>query len=170
MESNGSTFNLKIEKSYIIAIAIALIVVSCITVGYILTRPTPTSGYHEMYLLDAQNGGNNYPAVLIANQNSSFNQQVFVTNKMTLAQDYELQVKIVRDTISFPVDATASNTIQFTLNQDESGSSQVPISMNTPGTYSVVFELYAKDNGSTANYVFTNIFCVLHVTVVAGSA
>jgi uncharacterized membrane protein len=169
MESNGNTFNLKIEKSYIIAVAVALIVVSCITVGYILTRPALASGYHEMYLLDAQNGANNYPTVLIANQNSSFNQQVFVNNNMTAAQDYQLQVKIVQDTISFPVDAQASNTMQFSLESEKSWSEQVPISINTPGTYSVVFELYAKNPEATV-YVFTNIFCVLHVTVVAGSA
>jgi uncharacterized membrane protein len=173
MENSNSShmFNLKTENGYIKAVAITLIVVCCIIVGgYLINlyiNPPAPSGYNEMYLLDTQNGANNYPQVLVANQNSTFNQQISVTNKMTDTQKYQLQVKIVQDTTSFPVDAPANSTIQFSLESGKSWSSQVPVSINTPGTYSVVFELYT---GNGENVVFTNNFCVLHVTVVAKSS
>jgi uncharacterized membrane protein len=169
METNNSQmFNLKLEKGYLVAVAIALILVSCIIGGYFIyaSMSSGPSGYSQMYLLDAQSSASNYPQVLIANHNSTFNQQVFVANNMSERMDYQLQVKIVQDTVSFPVDAPANNTYQFSLDAGKSWSNQVPISINQPGTYSVVFELYAK-NGE--EYVFTNNYCVLHLTVVAGS-
>jgi uncharacterized membrane protein len=168
MENNSQMFNLKLEKSYIAAVAIALILVSCVVGGYFIysSMSLEPSGYSQMYLLDSQNSARNYPQVLVANQNSTFNQQVFVANNMSKTVDYQLQVKIVQDTVSFPVNATASNTYQFSLDAGKSWSNQVPISINQPGIYSVVFELYSKNGGE---YVFTNNYCVLHVTVVAAS-
>jgi uncharacterized membrane protein len=168
MENNSQMFNLKLEKSYIAAVAIALILVSCVVGGYFIysSMSLEPSGYSQMYLLDAQNSASNYPQVLVANQNSTFNQQVFVANNMSKTVDYQLQVKIVQDTVSFPVNATANNTYQFSLDAGKSWSNQVPISINQLGIYSVVFELYSK-NGE--EYVFTNNYCVLHVTAVAAS-
>jgi uncharacterized membrane protein len=170
MENDKSMFNLKTEKGYIAAVAIVLVVVSCVVIGgYLVNQyvnPPAPSGYSEMYLLDAQNSANDYAQILVVGQNSTFNQQVFVANKWTIEQSYELQVKIVQDTTSFPVNAPANDTVHFTLKPGESLSNQVPISISQPGTYSVVFELYAQ-NGE--NYVFTNNYCVLHLTV-KGSA
>jgi uncharacterized membrane protein len=169
METNsGKMFDLKIEKGYLVAVAIVLVVVSCIIGGYFIyvAAQAEPSGYSEMYLLDAQNGASNYPQLHVVNQNSTFNQQIHVANHFPVSKDYQLQVKIVQDTTSFPVNAPADKTIQFTLESEKSWSSEVPISINTPGTYSVVFELYT---GSGENVVFTNNFCVLHLTV-KGSA
>ncbi|MGD6933203.1 MAG: DUF1616 domain-containing protein [Candidatus Bathyarchaeia archaeon] len=168
MENDSQTVKLKFEKSYLAAVAIVLIIASCaVTVYFIL--PQKPSGYSEMYLLDAKNQAVDYPQVLVANQNSTFNQQVFVENHLVDTKipdkswNYQLQVKIVEDTTNFPVDAPADQTYDFNLKNGESWSSQVPISIKTLGSYSVVFELYA-DN------VFTNNFCVLHIEVIAGSA
>jgi uncharacterized membrane protein len=166
MENNSQTVKLKLEKGYIAAIAIALIVVSCVTAGYFILYPAKPSGYNEMYLLDGQNQAVDYPQVLVANQNSSFNQQVLVTNHMTDKENYQLQVKIVQDTVSFPVNTEAYKTYTFSLESGKSWSSQVPVSINEPGTYIIVFELYSENGES---YVFTNNFCVLHVDVVSSS-
>jgi uncharacterized membrane protein len=164
MEQNSSqTFNLKIEKGYIAAVAIALIVVSCIAAGYFILNPLKPSGYSEMYLLDNQNQAVNYPQVLVANKNSTFNAPVLVVNHIPQTTDFQLQVKIVQDTVSFPVNATANDTYQFTLTPEQSWSSQVPVSINQPGAYSIVLELYSK-NGE--DYEFTNNYLVLHVEVV----
>ncbi len=168
MENNSQTVTLKFEKSYLAAVAIVLIIVSCAVAVYFILPQEP-SGYSEMYLLDAQSQAANYPQVLVANQNSTFNQQVFVANHLVDTKipdkewEHQLQVKIVEDTINFPVDAPADQTYDFNLKNGESWSSQVPISINSPGSYSVVFELYA-DN------VFTNNYCVLHIDVVSSLA
>ncbi|XHH08374.1 MAG: DUF1616 domain-containing protein [Candidatus Bathyarchaeia archaeon] len=169
--SNSQTVTLKLKKSYIAAIGIALVVVSCVVAVYFVVYAPQPSGYSEMYLFDAQNQAVNYPQVLVVNQNSTFNQQILVVNHIPNPTDqkpleYQVQVKIVEDTISFPVDAPADKTYNFSLKYEESWSSQVPISINTLGSYSVVFELYSK-NGE--NYLFTNNFCVLHLEVIAGS-
>ncbi len=170
MENNNSqTVTLKLEKGYIAAVAIALIVVcSVVAVYFVVYAPQP-SGYSEMYLLDSQNSANDYSQVLVANQNSTYNQQIFVANHLYDPKDpqktanYQVQVKIVQDTISFPVDTAAEKTYEFSLKNGETWSEQAPISINTLGSYSVVFELYA-DN------VFTNNYCVLHIDVVSSSA
>lgn len=164
MENNSQTVTLKLEKGYLVAVAIALIVVSTVTVGYFIVYPPKPSGYHEMYLLDAQNQAVNYPQVLVANQNSTFNQQIFVINKTPDAVDYQLQLKIVQDTISFPVNTEPERTFEFNLKSGQEWSSQTPITIIEPGAYSVVFELYSKNGNS---YVFTNNYCVLHIDVVS---
>ncbi len=173
MENNNGMFHVKFEKGHIAAVAIALVVVSGVVAGYFVLNQQGVYGYTQMYLLDAQNSADNYPQVLVANQNSTFNQQVYVANNLSDPKDplkewgFQLQVKIVKDTVSFPVDAAADKTIQFSRKTNESWNSEVPISINTSGTYSVVFELYSK-NGE--EYVFTNNYCVLHLTVVADSS
>jgi uncharacterized membrane protein len=169
MENNSQTVTLKLEKGYIAAIAIVLVVVSCVTAGYFILYPAKSSGYNEMYLLDGQNQAVDYPQVLVVNQNSSFNQQVTVVNHMPDEENYyQLQVKIVEDTVGFPVNAPAVKTVEFPLKWEESWSSQVPISINEPGSYSVVFELYMENKYGTS-YVFTNNFCVLHIDVVSAA-
>jgi hypothetical protein len=80
---------------------------------------------------------------------------------MRIVQDYQIQVKIVHHTINFPIDAPAYSTYEFTLDNEQSWDGQIPITINEKGSYSVVFELYAKNGGT---YVFNN-FCILHITV-----
>lgn len=164
MENNSKTVTLNLTKGTITAVAIALVAVSCITAGYFILYPVKPSGYSEMYLLDSQNKAANYPQVLVINQNSSFNQQVYVVSHMPNTEKFQLQVKIVKDTAGFPVNASADKTYTFNLTTDQSWSSQVPVSINQTGSYSIVFELYIEKG---ENYVFTNNFCVLHLNVVS---
>lgn len=168
MEKNNSdTVTLKLEKGHLAAIAIALIVVSSVTVGYFILNPSRPAGYSEMYLLDSQNQAVNYPQLLVANQNSTFNAQLFVVNRDASAKDFQVQVKIVQETLAFPVDAPVDDSYQFNLASDQTWSKQVPISINELGTYSVVFELYYRNGES---YVFSDNFVVLHLDVVSDSA
>jgi len=124
-------------------------------------KPT---GYHEMYLLDNQNQAVSYSHSVVINQNSTFNTPIVVTNNMFTQQYYQIQVKIVHHTINFPVDASPYGVYEFTLDAKEQWSNQIPITINEEGTYSIVFELYTKND---ADYVFTNNYCILHVTAFA---
>jgi uncharacterized membrane protein len=160
------SFNLNSDKGFIAAIAIALVIVASIVAGYYaLNRPAP-SGYSTLYLLDAQNQAVNYPDVLVANRNSTFNMQVVVENHMAKPQDYQLQVKIIQNVVSFPVNAPANSTYERSLADTESWENQVPITINQPGSYAVVFELWSKNEGESA-YSFTDNFCVLNLQVVS---
>ncbi len=163
------TFHINNEKRVIAAIAITLIIVASVVAAvYIWYRPKP-SGYSTIYLLDAQNQAVNYPHTLVINHNSSLNVPVVVENHKGSMQDYQLQVKIVQSTGSFPVDTPANSTYEKQLNDLETWENQVPISINQPGDYSVVFELWSKGTEETA-YTFTHNFCVLHLQVVADEA
>jgi len=169
MENNNNsnqTITLNLNKSNT-AVAIALIVISCIVGGYLITYTLAPSGYHEMYILDDQNQAVNYPQTLIINQNNTFTTPIVVTNYMKTLQDYQIQVKIVHHTINFPLNAPTYSTYEFTLNDKQSWDSKIPVTINEEGTYSVVFELYVKDNG---NYNFTDNYCTLPLTVTTDKA
>ena len=59
------------NKGYVSAIAIALITVAAIVVGYyVWFRGTP-EGYSTISLLDANGKAENYPNLLILNQNNT---------------------------------------------------------------------------------------------------
>ena len=164
--NNDQTVTIDFNKSYT-AVAIALIVISCIVGGYLIIYTVTPPGYTEMYILDNQNQAVNYPQTLIINQNNTFTTPIVVTNYMRTLQDYQIQVKIVHHTINFPLNAPTYSTYEFTLNDKQSWDSKIPVTINEEGTYSVVFELYVKENG---NYIFTNNYCTLPLTVVAGKA
>ena len=162
MENNNQTITIDLKKTHT-AIAIALIIISCIIGVYIIKYATTPPGYHTIYLLDSQNKAENYPETIIINQNNTFNTQIVVTNNMRTWQEYQVQVKIVHHTIYFPVDAPTYSTYEFTLDVDKSWNNQIPITITEEGTYSVVFELYTKKDDT---YIFTGNPCVLHIDAI----
>ena len=107
--------------------------------------------------------------VLVINHNSTLTCQLLWKTTWAKQQYYQLQVKIVQTTGAFPVDAPANSTYEKQLNDLEQWENQVPISINQPGSYSVVFELWSKNTEENA-YGFTHNFCVLHLQVVADEA
>jgi uncharacterized membrane protein len=162
---NNQTITIELDKSHI-AITATLVIICCITGAYFIVHAMKPPGYHEMYLLDAQNKADNYPHVIVINQNNTFNTPIVVTNNMRTWQDYQIQIKIVHHTIYFPVNAPTYSTYEFTLDTDQSWSNQIPVSINEEGTYSVVLELYTKND---TNYVFTNNFCILHIKTITNN-
>jgi len=156
---------IEIDSSHL-AVVTVLIIVCCIVGGYFIAYALKPPGYHEMYLLDAQNRADNYPRTVILNQNNTFNIPVVVTNNMRLWQEYQIQVKIVQHTMYFPVNAPAYDTYEFTLDHEQSWSNQMPVTLNEEGNYSVVIELYTKNN---EDYIFTENFCILHIKVLTNN-
>jgi uncharacterized membrane protein len=151
-----------------IAIIVTALIVTCavITAAVIIYAPR-SPGHHEMYLLDDQNQAVNSHQVLVINHNNTFSKQIVVTNNNPKPCNYQMQVKIVRDTFSFPINAPTYKTYEFTLDPKQTWSEQVPISINEKGNQSIVFELYAEKDG---DYRFTNNYLVIHVEVVAGTS
>jgi uncharacterized membrane protein len=169
-KDNSQMITLSLEKISIkkIAIIVAALIITCsvITVAVIIYAPR-SPGHHEMYLLGTQNQVANGPQILVINQNNTLSKQIVVTNNNPKPCDYQVQVKIVRDTFSFPINVLADKTYEFTLSPKQSWSEQVPISINEKGNHSIVFELYAEKDG---DYKFTNNYLVIHVEVVAGTS
>ena len=166
----GGKICLNDEKGYVIAVLLALIIISAVAVSYfVFFRPAP-SGYSTIYLLDSQNKAVNYPEVLVANYNSTFNVSVTVVNNMGDTVRYQVLVKITPDLTSLPVNAAPIDTYDMTLGNGQSGQRLVTITENQVGSYSVVFELW-QYNSAIGAYQFTNNNvqddCVLNIQVIS---
>jgi uncharacterized membrane protein len=157
---------MEVEKGYLVAIAVALVVVASVIGAYFVLSPPANPGYNTIYLLDSQGRAANYPALLVVDQNSTLNVSVTVENHMIAEKSYQVQLKIVYDLSTFPVDAPAKSTYEKTL--PSGGVWQTPITVNIDqaGNYSAVFELWIL-NPETHAYEFTDDFCVLHLQVVS---
>ena len=161
----GNKIGLNEEKGYAVAIFLALIIVSATVIGYYVVLRPQAEPYNTIYLLDANKKAVDYPEVLVANQNSTFNVYVDVENHMTTSASYQVQVKITKSLSTFPVDIQPSQIIETgkVNNDGKPVENTATISQNTPGNYSVVFELWQhKDDGTLE---FTQNYCVLNIQV-----
>jgi len=170
MKNLGRKIGLNDEKGYAVAVFLALIIISVIAVSYFaFFRPVP-SGYSTIYVLDSQKEAVNYPTVLVANQNSTFNVWVDVVNNMGGTVKYQVLVKITDDLTSVPVNVAPIDAYNITLGNTQSWQQSVMISENQVGSYAVVFELW-QYNSSSGVYQFTNNnvndYCVLHIQVIS---
>jgi uncharacterized membrane protein len=164
MKNFGRKIGLNDEKGYAVAIFLALIVVSALLVTYfVFFRPAPV-GYSEIYVLDSQNQAVNYPSVLVANQNSTFNVPVTVVNHLGSTAQFEVMVKITNDLSTFPVNVQPTEVYNMTLRDGQSWQNSVTVTENQVGSYSVVFELWQYNQGA---YQFTYNECVLNIQVIS---
>jgi len=162
----GRKLGLDEEKGYAVAIFLALIIVSATVLGYYVVFRPQAEPYNTIYLLDAQKKAVDYPEVLVANKNSTFNAYVNIENHMTTSASYQVQVKITNNLSTFPVDVQPSQIIETgkVNNDGKPVENTATISQNIPGSYSVVFELWQhKDDGTLE---FTQNYCVLNIQVI----
>lgn len=162
----GGKIGLNDEKGYAAAIFIVLIIVSSLVTGYyVLFKPSP-EGYNTIYLLDSQKKAIDYPEVLVANQNSTFNVWVNVENHMGEIgnQSYQVLVKTTKNLSTFPVDTQPSNVYEISLQDGQSWENLATITQNEVGSYSVVFELWLYNQAGALE--FTQNYCVLNIQVV----
>jgi uncharacterized membrane protein len=161
----GRRIGLNDDNGYLVAILLALIIISSIIAGYYLVlRPQPEA-YNSIYLLDANNKAVNYPETLVVNQGSTFNVTVMVENHMGGAenQTYQVQVKVTEHIATFPIDSQPIETYNFSLKNGDSWSNSATIPQNKVDSYSVVFELWRL--GDLGSYEFTHNYCVLNIQV-----
>jgi uncharacterized membrane protein len=167
-ETNGKlNGTLKLSnKGSKIAVAVVVIFVFSLLVGYYFFSRLPPEGYSTMYLLDyPQKKAVNYPELLVSNQNSTFNVWVVVENHMGTRQSYEVLQKVVAGNLpSFPVEADVENSYAQTIENGDDWQTLATVTINEPGSYSVIFELWIHDE--TGELVFSNNYCVLNIEVV----
>jgi uncharacterized membrane protein len=119
-----------------------------------------------IYLLDSQNSALNYPELLVINKNNTLNVWVEVENHMGKSQHSEILLKVTNDTIPlFPVKADPKSRYEKTLENGEPWETLSTITLNEPGIYSVVFELWVYDE-TVGELQFSGDACVLNVEVV----
>ena len=148
----GNRIGLNEENGYLVAIFLALIIVSATIIGYYVVLRPQAEPYNTIYLLDANKKAVDYSEVLIANQNSTFKVFVDVENHMATSASYQIQVKMTDHLSNFPVDTQPIQTIEAkSVNNDgKPVENTATITQNTPGSYSVVFELWQHKGDGVA--------------------
>ncbi|MGA3111364.1 MAG: DUF1616 domain-containing protein [Candidatus Bathyarchaeia archaeon] len=167
VKSIGKKTGINDDKGYIVAIALALIIIASLLAGYyVLFKPAP-EGYSTIYLLDAQNKAENYPQLLVANQNSTFTVPVTVINNMGWTVQYQVLVKITNNLDSSPVNTQPTAAYNATLANGQTWQKIATITENQVGNYWVVFELYKFNPANGGSYQYTYDYCVLPIQVVS---
>ena len=168
MKKLGSNFDLKSNKNaYAVAVTVSLLLASVLLVTfYVFDRPEQTP-YTTIYLLDSNHKAADYPELTVANVNSTFSIYVDAENHLgrTLAEAQVL-VKITNNTNQqFPLtNINATQTFTGTIQNGETWENIATISLNDPGRYMVVFELWIPDQ-VTSVMQFSGNYCVLNVQV-----
>jgi uncharacterized membrane protein len=153
------------EKGYVVAVLIALIFVSILLAAYYPVFKPPEIGFTTISLLDSQKQAVDYPELLVINQNTC---SVFVEveNHMNESQSCTVLVKVTNEMIhKLPLTADASATYTKLLEKGESWEIPSTITIDKPGNYSVIFELWLSDKGID-ELKFSENACVLNVEVV----
>ena len=166
----GKSLRLIDNKGYTIAVALVLIFVSSLLIGYYFISRLPPEGYTTIYMLNyPQKKAADYPELLVINgneKNNTFNVWVVVENHMGTRQSCEVLQKVIADKIpSFPVEANVENSYEQTIENGETWETLATVSINEPGSYSVIFELWIHDDNSGA-FKFSHNYCVLNIEVV----
>jgi uncharacterized membrane protein len=137
------------DKGVMIAVAISLIIIIGVVAGYYVYHVVyeKPEGYTEIYVLDAQGQAANYNFTLTVNQNATFD--VYVVNHLGNTQSLQVQEKITNQPIPIlPVNGSPVQTFTKTLADGETWAIQAPVTVDTPGSYSVFFELWLDNSGT----------------------
>jgi uncharacterized membrane protein len=155
------------NKGYIISIGIMLILVSSLILGYYIATRLPPEGYTAIYLLGyPQKKAMDYPEFLVINRNNTFSVWVKVENHMGKTIQCKVQLKVANVTVStLPVEVDPSSNYVKTLEKEESWEILATVSINNPGNYSSVYELWIYDQ-DIDEFEFTYNYCVLNIEVV----
>lgn len=165
VKSIGEKIGLNDDKGYMVAIFLALVIIASLLAGYyLLYKPAP-HGFSTIYMLDSQNNAENYPQLLVANQNSTFSLPIGVVNNVGWTVQYQVQVKITNNPPTYPVDVVPTAVYNATVENGKTWQKSITISENQPGSYWVVFELYTYDPAANV-YQFTYDYCTLPIQVV----
>jgi uncharacterized membrane protein len=154
------------KNGYAVSVLIALILVSILVATYYVLMKPPEKGYMTVYLLDAQKKALNYPELLVINQNNTFPVRVEVENHMGKSQTCEVLLKVTNGTVPiFPVEAAANANYTRTLENGATWETSTTATLDKPGNYSVIFELWTYDE-EAGEFQFSGNACVLNVEVV----
>jgi uncharacterized membrane protein len=157
----GRKIGLNDENGYVVAIFIALLIVSATVIGYYTFLAPPAESYNTFYLLDANKKAVDYPEVLVANQNSTFNVYVNVVNHMGGKENQNYRVN---GTITPDLSGTKVPEYDFSLRNDETWQDSVSITLNQVGSYSISFDLWQTNKEGKLES--THNSCVLNISVI----
>ena len=134
------------EKTIIITILVALVIIGALLVYLVFFTPVETEPFSAIYYLDSEKQTENFPKTVVLGENSTFSLWVGVENQNDSTRDYSVQVK-VDDGKSLvnpsPVEPTAS--FNRTLLNEELWEFPVTINIDQLGSHRIIFELWFFD-------------------------
>lgn len=165
-KGKGKIQSLIDNKGSTIAVTLALIFVSSLLLSYYFISRLPPEGYTTIYNLDYQHKkAIDFPELLIINENNTFNVWVVVENHMGKTISCEVLQKVTNDMIhSFPVETEAENSYTQTIENGEAWETLTEVTINEPGSYSVIFELWIYNDKGVLEFSYN--YCVLKMEVV----
>jgi uncharacterized membrane protein len=166
LKNCARNLNLDNNKGYVVAVLIALVFVSILLAAYYPVFKPREMGFTTISLLDSQKQAVDYPELLVINQNNTCNVFVEVENHMNESQSCTVLVKVTNEMIhKLPFAAEANATYTKLLEKGESWKIPSTITIDKPGNYSVIFELWLYDKDAE-ELKFSENACVLNVEVV----
>ena len=154
------------EKTIILTILVALVIIGALLVNLVFFTPVETEQFSAIYLLDSEKQAENYPKTVVLGENSTFSLWVGVENQNDTTMDYSVQVKV--DDGSSPVDYSPAEPIESferTLADGEIWEFPVTISIDQLGSNRVIFELWFF-NGTKNDFDYTGSWVSLSVEAV----
>lgn len=134
------------EKTIIITIIIALIVLTGLLVYLVFFTETRKEEFSAIYYLDKDGTLENFPSTVILGQNNTFKLIVGIINENGTTMDYWVKVNIDDGNSMYnPNDGN----VYITLNDGVTWENEVDIFLDTPGTNKIIFELYAHEHEIT---------------------
>ncbi|HEX9862841.1 MAG TPA: DUF1616 domain-containing protein [Candidatus Bathyarchaeia archaeon] len=165
LKNCARSLNLDNNKGYVVAVLIALVFVSILLAAYYPVFKPPEKVFTTISLRDSQKKAIDYPELLVINQNNTFNVFVEVENHMKEDKNCTVLVKVTDEMIQkLPLTVDANATYTKTLAKGESWEIPSIITINKPGNYSVIFELWLDEGVGTLE--FSENACILNVEVV----
>lgn len=146
--------------------AIALLIASVLLVSFYTWNLPKQEGYTTIYLLDNNGKASDYPENLTANMNYTFSVNV-ENHKGSTLNLMQVQMKVTSNSNpTFPLAMNPVQTINRTeVHDGESWQSNTSISLNYPGNYLVVFELWIRETDYSL-LQYSGNFVALNVEVI----
>jgi uncharacterized membrane protein len=146
------------EKTIILTVVVALVIISALLVNLVLT-PAPTEKFSTIYYLNSEKQADNLPKTVVLGENSTFSLWIGVENQNETTIDYSVYVKY--DDGKSPVDPSPvkpTESFNRTLADTELWEFPVTISIDQLGRNRVIFELWFMNTTSledeyTGNWV-----------------
>lgn len=158
----GNALDTDDDKGVVIAVAVALIIISAVVAGYYIYHVLyqPPEGFTSISVLDENGKAVNYGDTFVVGQPTTFN--VTVANHEGATQQYEVQVKVTNETLpQFPVDVTPENTYTKTVANGGQWETNAVVTLHETGAQNIIFELWTINNAGGLD--FTDNYLVLHV-------
>ena len=140
------------EKTIILTILVALVIIGALLVNLVFFTPVETEQFSAIYYLDSEKQTTNLPKTVVLGENSTFSLWVGVENQNDTTMDYSVQVKVDNGkSLVNPSPVEPTESFNRSLLNKEKWEFPVTISIDQLGNNRVIFELWFF-NGTTLEY------------------